>query len=541
MNFRAIWMQRKRIAFYAPLVFLVLSFFFLVITYAFQSVSVQNAQVLTRREEQALVDTEETVTTLQVSRLVSDTLFIRDSMLLFESESIARQHVRDLWLSFSEHKKVYDQIRFLDTDGYEAIRINYKNGAVTAVPADELQSKKDRTYFQASIGLDDGEVYVSRFDLNVENGEVERPFNPVIRTATPVFAPDGSREGVVVLNYSAAKLIDQLRSVASAGSGTLFLVDADGYWLYNASDNGKEWGSVLPERSGLSFAAEYPEEWADICGQSKGSLVTSNGLFTFAGILTGENLLQYTDAPLVTDTCGWYVVSFLSAATESGRLFTDGLFDSLGKVIRNNGYAYWMIAFLALVIAALMALARQENDRVRYFSSFDVMTGTYNRRAGLDKLRRLHGGEGRCPVTLCFIDVNGLKEVNDSLGHKAGDEVILSIVEAIRRHIREDDFVARLGGDEFLIVFEGLSPQACENVWARIVAELDAINASESRPYILSASHGVEPFPCGTNADTGIDDAVHRADEKMYAEKRKLKQRLRVVRGGPSSAPAEDR
>jgi diguanylate cyclase (GGDEF)-like protein len=71
-------------------------------------------------------------------------------------------------------------------------------------------------------------------------------------------------------------------------------------------------------------------------------------------------------------------------------------------------------------------------------------------------------------LTLCFMDLNGLKEVNDKLGHANGDEMLITIVRAIMQEIRQSDFVVRMGGDEFLVVLPDANIEQGEIVWQRI-------------------------------------------------------------------------
>ena len=112
------------------------------------------------------------------------------------------------------------------------------------------------------------------------------------------------------------------------------------------------------------------------------------------------------------------------------------------------------------------------SEMSRYFNVmiYDQLTGAYNRRSGLAKLNRILHEDNRRSLTLslCFIDINGLKEVNDHLGHKYGDELIISVVKGITDEIRDEDFVIRMGGDEFLVVIKGIGADLSEKVWERI-------------------------------------------------------------------------
>ncbi len=165
---------------------------------------------------------------------------------------------------------------------------------------------------------------------------------------------------------------------------------------------------------------------------------------------------------------------------------------------------------------------------------YDQLTGTYNRRSGLSKLRRVINNDNRrqLGISLCFVDINGLKEVNDSLGHKSGDELIISTAECIKSGIRENDFVIRMGGDEFLIVLDGVDMNEAEKVWGRIKESYNRINDFENRPYLVSVSHGIVEYDNALKP--GLEDLIKAADEKMYDEKKSIKKELKesIVRAG---------
>ncbi len=73
------------------------------------------------------------------------------------------------------------------TTGMEPLRVNFNNGNPVIVPQDQLQNKRGRYYFDEAITLNEGEIFISPFDLNVEHGAIEQPQKPMIRFATPVF------------------------------------------------------------------------------------------------------------------------------------------------------------------------------------------------------------------------------------------------------------------------------------------------------------------------------------------------------------------
>jgi diguanylate cyclase (GGDEF)-like protein len=123
-------------------------------------------------------------------------------------------------------------------------------------------------------------------------------------------------------------------------------------------------------------------------------------------------------------------------------------------------------------------------------------------------------------IIICFIDINGLKEINDMLGHEQGDDLILNSVKIIKENIRENDLLIRLGGDEFLICFVNIDIDRVETTWLRILDKIELVN-EEDKPYIISLSHGIAEIKKSDR--TMLDEMIKEADIKMYEEKRSIK------------------
>lgn len=518
----------KKTIFYALGVFIALSLVYFLITLVIQ-INVDSAQkneMLT--QEQQLVDVEKTIISNKVNRLVTDLLYVTDALKIGDNGRGNYADVEDHWLAFSNRKMIYDQIRFIDVDGNEVIRVNYAETGATLTAAKDLQNKADSYYFTEAISLAENQVYVSKLDLNMENNQIENPIKPMIRMATPYYGTRGELEGIVVLNYSAADILSQVEKIASTSQGNIFMLNADGYWLYNSSDSSKDWAFMYPDRINESFKNEFPDVWQTIQAQGKGTLTSETGVFNYTNILTDNEFTLSSN--LVLDTGDWSLVSYIPPDSEDGQLLTANLWDTSLLVLRNNGFAYFLLFTFSLFLAMLMTINKLKNDEIRYFSEYDAMTGIYNRRTGFEKLTQLYKNieKNKSEISVCFIDINGLKDVNDYLGHDAGDELILTIINGIKNNIRDNDFVARLGGDEFLIIFEGIDEVGAEAVWSRIVCEFEHINDSENRRYVISASHGIETFSGGSNEY--IDTIINQADEKMYREKKIIKKDLKIIR-----------
>jgi diguanylate cyclase (GGDEF)-like protein len=129
----------------------------------------------------------------------------------------------------------------------------------------------------------------------------------------------------------------------------------------------------------------------------------------------------------------------------------------------------------------------------------------------MEKARRY-----KTPLTLCFLDLDGLKSVNDNLGHEAGDELIKSFASAVRGAIRSEDAAFRFGGDEFVLIFS-CDPERAKTVVSRITKATEKFNAEKGREWRLGFSHGLAVFDAG--ARLSAEEFIGKADEEMYAEK----------------------
>lgn len=143
--------------------------------------------------------------------------------------SALRQEAERELTIFSSGKRAYYQVRYLDAEGMEVVRLNVEEGQPRAVPATELQDKRDRYYVTESLALGPGEIYTSPMDLNVERGQVESPSRAVVRYGTGVFAQDGARLGVLIVNLDAEYIFSLLGPLPPQTEA--WLADQDGRYL----------------------------------------------------------------------------------------------------------------------------------------------------------------------------------------------------------------------------------------------------------------------------------------------------------------------
>jgi len=191
-----------------------------------------------------------------------------------------RLNIEKEFIALCDISKRYDQVRILDNDGMELVRVNYNNGKPAAVPQDQLQNKKGRYYFQESMKLTANGVYVSPFDLNIENGEIEHPLKPMIRVSTPILNDRRERIGIVVLNYLGQQILNSIHGNAESEMQSM-LLNSDGYWLLSPTKS-QEWAFMYEDRKAVSFASMYPDEWKTIKASTKGQFNTIHGEYTFS-------------------------------------------------------------------------------------------------------------------------------------------------------------------------------------------------------------------------------------------------------------------
>jgi diguanylate cyclase (GGDEF)-like protein/PAS domain S-box-containing protein len=159
--------------------------------------------------------------------------------------------------------------------------------------------------------------------------------------------------------------------------------------------------------------------------------------------------------------------------------------------------------------------AQELADRLSHDATHDALTGLANRALFRDRLADVLAGAGGHRLSLVLVDLDDFKLVNDTLGHSAGDELLITVAERLRRAVRADDTVARLGGDEFAILLPGHGRTAVERVLQSIIAALREPVRLEDRDHAVQASFGVVDGAPGDEAG----DLMRRADIAMYEAK----------------------
>lgn len=222
----------------------------------------------------------------------NDLLFIKNSRYLhalINSNSVDFQKTKieleDYLLEFSKVNEVYYQIKYIDEDGQEIIKINFDGYNHSIIPENELENLGSEYYFEKTMELGENDIYVSALDINRKNGNVENRgteenpiYVPVIRYAMPVFNDAQSPKGIIIFKIYADYFLEDIRRFQRQGE-QVFLLDNDGYYLAHPNRS-KEFSFVFDRKEG--FFNDYPKINKDILNNfDQQKIETKDNIFTF--------------------------------------------------------------------------------------------------------------------------------------------------------------------------------------------------------------------------------------------------------------------
>lgn len=250
------------------------------------------------------------------------------------------------------------------------------------------------------------------------------------------------------------------------------------------------------------------------------SVMATAGIWSFDYFVVGRDItviLLYL-VPIFFAT--WYaglVTGLFIAALSTMAWFTVYIADAahryLGAVVYVDlGLKLAVFIFFVVILSSL----KKALERERETSRMDFTTGAANGRSFIELLNIAISGANRdrTPVTVAYMDIDNFKEVNDTLGHNAGDKVLKQVVKEIKQCLRATDVVARLGGDEFGIILPRTGYRQGATVIKKISVALFLLKSKHNWPitFSIGAATCVEMPPSS-------DDFIKLADKLMYSVK----------------------
>jgi diguanylate cyclase (GGDEF)-like protein len=172
------------------------------------------------------------------------------------------------------------------------------------------------------------------------------------------------------------------------------------------------------------------------------------------------------------------------------------------------------------VLEAALERTKAEEEHSRFLAHHDFLTGLPNRVLFEDRLRHAlsHAARNSLPLAVIIVDVDNLKQLNDTLGHAMGDAALNEMGRHLLAQVRSEDTVARLSGDEFAIVLSHIArPEDAQTVVDKVSASFPITASDGTSEIVVTASIGHSLFPAD---GTTISELVHAADRSMYNFKR---------------------
>ena len=169
-------------------------------------------------------------------------------------------------------------------------------------------------------------------------------------------------------------------------------------------------------------------------------------------------------------------------------------------------------------IAVELEAIREKNEILNFLSEYDLMCGLLNRRGFIERAIRLNRDNIGKTAYCAFVDLDYLKQINDTFGHPEGDIALTATSRILQRCVSEYDLLGRIGGDEFVGLFITDAEDFEERFLQKLRQECDAYNEASEKPYILDVSAGVAKFLCQQGLE--VSSIIAEADRYLYAAKR---------------------
>ena len=300
--------------------------------------------------------------------------------------------------------------------------------------------------------------------------------------------------------------------VPEAQGGSLVLQDDDGWYRFVAAA-----GFDLDVLDTLRLS---PEEFG-----ARSPSVERIRVHDTEGRLAPEHVHVFTQAGRLHEIRATLSVPITAGGVPRGYMNLDNFADDDAFVGDSHGIAEALTAQVGIALQRLQLERDLEAERRRYerLASHDPLTGLPNRRLFQDRLEqaltRAHRRRSR--VALLYVDLDGFKDVNDTLGHDVGDELLAAVATRLVAAVRAEDTVARLGGDEFAVVLLDVGERSDASLVAQKLLEaIDAPIELRGRTVLTGASVGIAVYPHDARLTDGLMKA---ADVAMYRVKQQGK------------------
>lgn len=321
------------------------------------------------------------------------------------------------------------------------------------MPPEELQNKGGRYYFGDVSGMWPGNIYISRFDLNMEQGEIEKPYNPVLRFAIPSHGAEDTLNNILVLNVSGASILSMFSSEAHEGDITPYLLNGEGYWIKGPAPS-MEWGSMIPDRSQLSFSAQYPDEWSKMVNSDHGTMQTENGIFSFRTISPASIIDRHFASGSGYEAEKWRIVSHVP----------HGVIENSMSTLLWMLWSFFIPLAAILIGGSIMLVKRLESIMMskqeileQHVSSERFIPRDFLQLMGKEKLRDIELSQSvQKNMTVLFSDIRSYTSLSESMHPQDVFHLLNDYFSSIDTAITaRHGFIDKFIGDAVMALFTG--------------------------------------------------------------------------------------
>lgn len=470
------------------------------------------------------------------------------------------EHLNQIFSNMLNLHPEYFQIRLIGNADYgrERVRVDRDVSGLKVLTPDQMQEKAQYPYVYETLQLQPGEVYLSPININHEIGAHQGLNKPTLRIATPIESAEGVVGGLIVINVDLEGMFKLLQADLSK-SMSLYLTNQEGDFLIhpdreqvfgfdrgrriliqqsfpatvelfrdnkdnlvtNLSEFGAQWQS--------SASTQQPEMAAVFAKVRLGKLAPNRFLVLglaiplesiYAGTMQlGRNIVHIL--------IGFSLLAILVAMITSRAISRplNMMVNAIKRFSNDHEMGHLPvqrkdeIGVLARAFSEMQRLLRSHLEDLHHLAQHDNLTDLPNRLLLFDRMSHAiaRAQRNNTQLALIFIDLDRFKDINDSLGHIAGDRVIKSVALNLAKLLRAEDTIARLGGDEFVVMMETIhSSQEVANIAQKLLSQLQQPICLESRDLYVGASMGISLYPQdGADAET----LLRNADAAMYRSK----------------------
>ncbi|MGV8981733.1 bifunctional diguanylate cyclase/phosphodiesterase [Clostridium sp.] len=363
IRYKRIKLLKQFTVIFLPLLIILVSALFVVNNWKNQ----KNKQLLMERENNIGKINKLNIQTA-FNSITSDLNVIKDSATLYDYANNPTGknliELNKMFMRFSKTKTIYDQLRFIDIKGMEIARVNYNDGNVYIAEQKQLKNKNDMEYFKKTSNLKSQEIYISQFDLNTENGIIEKPIKPTIRFGVPIFKNNGEKIGVLIFNYLGENLLDIINENVIAiinenaeqhSDFNIELINSEGDFI-KSIDQEKDWNFMYYDKKLVSFKNENKDIWDTINNNEFGCVENKYNIFYYDTIYPLLNIKEKNYTNFSKDSGDLYWKTIISYPSESFS-FTESL--------NKNGFLgigciFLIIILLCSTIVTYIIFKRQE-------------------------------------------------------------------------------------------------------------------------------------------------------------------------------------